>query len=113
MFVQAVLYFCCFLSGLFLGVFILTACENFSKPFRNFVRKVCDRFSYRTRSIIMVIVMLVMAAAGFLWKAPGMTVSGILCGVISGIFMYFRAGITLGNDPDPYNKGRKKRKKKK
>lgn len=33
-------------------------------------------------------------------------------GGVAGIFIYFKAGVTLGNNPDPYNKERKNKMKK-
>lgn len=111
MFIDAIMYFCCFLSGLFFGVFFFTALENFSKGFRNFVRTVCNKIPYNVRAIAMGVVMLVTGVGGFLWLGWGITLTGLFCGAVSGIFMYFRAGVTLGNDPDPYNKKGKRRKK--
>jgi len=103
-------YFCCFLSGLFFGVFILTCFENGSKGFRNFVRKITDAIPEYFRTIVMFVVMIVAAVSGYLWLNLG-NWGGIIVGAFSGIFMYFRAGITLGNNPDPYNQERKQKQK--
>lgn len=105
-----IVYFCCFLSGLFFGVFILTVIENNSKGFRNFVRGITGRIPFYFRTILMAVIMIICAVCGYLYLNMG-NAGGILMGAFSGIFMYFRAGVTMGNDHDPYNKGRKRQQK--
>ena len=36
----------------------------------------------------------------------------LISGALAGIFIYFKAGVTMGNNPDPYNKERKNKMKK-
>ena len=124
MVVNVIMYFCCFLSGLFFGVLFLTIFENTSKRWRDFVRTVCDAIPYRFRVIIVAVVMICLAIYGYLWLGWGTTKGGIFCGFIGGLFMYFRSGITLGDTPDyaaaaaqnkkvsPYKKNKRKGQKK-
>lgn len=107
-----ILYFCCYLSGLFFGVMIFTIIENASKGFRQFVRKLCQKIPFLYRRIIMWVAILFFGILGFQYLGWGITAGGLTCGMAAGVFMYFKAGVTLGNNPDPYNKERKKKMKK-
>ena len=104
-------YACAYLSGLFFGVMILTILENASKGYRQFVRKVCQKIPFMYRRIVMWIMMIVMAVFGYMYLDWGITRSGIFYGAVAGIFIYFKAGVTMGNNPDPYNKERKLKQK--
>ena len=106
-------YACSYLSGLFFGVMVLTIAENASKGFRQFVRKVCNKIPFLYRRIVMWAMMLIMLVVGYMYLlAPwGSVRSGIFCGIVAGIFIYFKAGVTMGNNPDPYNKERKQKMK--
>ena len=43
-------------------------------------------------------VMLVITAfAGYTYLPFGITVKGLIAGAVGGIFMYFKAGVTMGN----------------
>lgn len=106
-----VLFFCCYLSGLFFGVMFFTIIENSSKGFRQFVRKLCIKIPFFYRRIIMWSMLVVTAYIGYNVLPFGITMKGISSGVIGGIFMYFKAGVTMGNVPDPYNKVRKRKMK--
>lgn len=109
-----IMYFCCYLSGLFLGVMIFTIIENASKGFRQFVRRLCQKIPFFYRRIINWVSFFVFCFIGFYYMRAfwGITMSGVVFGMIGGIFMYFKAGVTLGNNPDPYNQERKRKMKK-
>lgn len=108
---NAILFICCYLSGLFFGVMFFTIIENASKGFRQFVRKLCQKIPFYFRRIIMWVVLIVTAIAGGIYMPLSTMANGLICGAIGGIFMYFKAGVTLGNNPDPYNKERKQKMK--
>ncbi len=112
MIVDFIMYFCCYLSGLFFGVMIFTIIENSSKGFRQFVRKVCQKIDFTYRRIFMWVAILVFCFIGFQYLDWGITLNGLSCGMVAGIFIYFKAGVTMGNAPDPYNKERKQKMKK-
>ena len=101
----------CYLSGLFFGVMIFTIIENASKGFRQFVRRLCQKIPFLYRRIIMWVMLLLMGFIGFQYLPWGITLNGLSCGLIGGIFMYFKAGVTMGNNPDPYNQQHKKKMK--
>lgn len=107
-----VVYACAYLSGLFFGVMVLTIIENESKAYRQFVRKVCQKIPFLYRRIVMWVMLIIMAVVGYRFLNWGATRSGIFCGIVAGVFIYFKAGVTMGNNPDPYNKGQKKKVKK-
>ena len=105
------IFTCAYLSGMFFGVFVLTAIENMSKGYRQFVRKVCDKIPFKVRRIIMWLAIVGFAVFGYMYFGTATTRGGIFCGMAAGIFIYFKAGVTMGNNPDPYNKGRKAKQK--
>ena len=106
-------YACSYLSGLFFGIMVLTIIENSSKGYRQFVRKVCNAIPFLYRRIVMWVMIIAMAVIGYMYLLGpwGATRAGIFCGIVAGIFIYFKAGITMGNNPDPYNKERKQKMK--
>ena len=53
-----------------------------------------------------------MCFVGYRYFSMGITFNGLISGGVAGIFIYFKAGVTLGNNPDPYNKERKNKMKK-
>ena len=106
-----IIYICAYLSGMFFGVMVFTIIENASKGFRQFVRKVCQKIPFIVRRIIMWAAIIIFAIAGYLYLGLGVTRGGILCGMLAGIFIYFNAGVTMGNNPDPYNQERKRKMK--
>ena len=106
-----IIYICAYLSGMFFGVMVFTIIENASKGFRQFVRKVCQKIPFIVRRIIMWAAIIIFAIAGYLYLGLGGTRGGILCGMLAGIFIYFKAGVTMGNNPDPYNQERKRKMK--
>lgn len=109
---DVIIYICAYLSGLFFGVMIFTIIENSSKGFRQFVRRLCQKIPFYFRRIIMWVALIVFAIIGYFFLGWGMTRGGLVCGMLGGVFMYFKAGVTMGNNPDPYNKERKKKMKK-
>lgn len=105
-----ILYVCCMLSGMFLGVMFFTIIENASKSFRQFVRKFCMRVDLIYRRIIMWFMILLMGYIGYVYMPLGLTFNGLIAGAIAGIFIYFKAGVTLGKQGyggNPYAKGGK------
>lgn len=106
-------YAAAYLSGLFFGVMIFTIIENSSKGFRQFVRRVCNAIPFLYRRIVMWVVMILMAVMGYIYLLGpwGATRAGIFCGCVAGVFIYFKAGVTMGNNPDPYNKAHKQKMK--
>ena len=112
-----ILYVCCMLSGMFLGVMFFTIIENSSKSFRQFVRKFCRKVDLIYRRIIMWSMIFIMGYAGYAFMPLGLTFNGLIAGAVAGIFIYFKAGVTLGNSGyggNPYdNGGRGSRKKEK
>lgn len=94
-------FFCCYLSGLFFGVMFFTIIENVSKGFRQFIRKMCFRIPFYYRRIIMWVMLVITAFAGYTYLPFGITVKGLIAGAVGGIFMYFKAGVTMGNPTDP------------
>ena len=111
MIVDFLMYFCCYLSGLFFGVMFFTIIENASKGFRQFVRKLCHKIPFLYRRIIMWVMLVLTAFVGFQYLPWGITFNGLSAGLVGGIFMYFKAGVTMGNNPDPNNKAHKKKMK--
>lgn len=105
------------LSGMFLGVMFFTIIENASKGFRQFVRKFCRRVDLIYRRIIMWSMIFIMGYTGYAFMPLGLTYNGLIAGAVAGIFIYFKAGVTLGNPGyggNPYdNGGRGSRKKEK
>lgn len=98
------------LSGMFLGVMFFTIIENTSKGFRQFVRKFCRKVDLIYRRIIMWSMIFIMGYAGYAFMPLGLTFNGLIAGAIAGIFIYFKAGVTLGNSGyggNPYAKGGK------
>ena len=105
-----ILYVCCMLSGIFLGVMFFTIIENSSKSFRQFVRKFCRKVDLIYRRIIMWSMIFIMGYAGYAFMPLGLTFNGLIAGAVAGIFIYFKAGVTLGNSGyggNPYAKGGK------
>lgn len=105
-----ILYVCCMLSGMFLGVMFFTIIENSSKSFRQFVRKFCRKVDLIYRRIIMWSMIFIMGYAGYAFMPLGLTFNGLIAGAVAGIFIYFKAGVTLGNSGyggNPYAKGGK------
>lgn len=106
-----VLFFCCYLSGLFFGVMFFTIIENSSKGFRQLVRKLCFKIPFFYRRILMWVMLVITAYIGYNLLPLSISMKGIVAGAVGGIFMYFKAGVTMGNVPDPYNKERKRKMK--
>lgn len=105
-----ILYVCCMLSGMFLGVMFFTIIENASKSFRQMVRRFCMRVDLIYRRIIMWFMILLMGYIGYVYMPLGLTFNGLIAGAVAGIFIYFKAGVTLGNSGyggNPYAKGGK------
>ncbi len=92
-----ILYACCMLSGMFLGVMFFTIIENASKGFRQMVRRFCMRVDLIYRRIMMWFMICLMGYIGYAVMPLGITFNGLIAGAIAGIFIYFKAGVTLGN----------------
>lgn len=112
MIMDLIMYFCCYLSGIFFGVMFFTIIENASKGFRQFVRKVCRAVPFLFRRIIMWVMIIILCFAGWRYFQAATLYRGLISGALAGIFIYFKAGVTMGNNPDPYNKERKNKMKK-
>ncbi|MDD6880690.1 MAG: hypothetical protein PUE18_03850 [Firmicutes bacterium] len=108
---KMLIFICAYLSGLFFGVMVLTIAENASKGYRQFVRKVCNKIPFKVRRIIMWIALISFAVFGYKFFGVETTRGAIFCGMAAGVFIYFKAGVTMGNNPDPYNKERKAKQK--
>lgn len=111
MIMDFVMYFSCFLSGMFLGVMFFTIIENASKGFRQFVRKVCRKIPFLFRRIIMWVMIIILCFVGWRYFQTSTLYRGLISGALAGIFIYFKAGVTMGNNPDPYNKKSKNKNK--
>lgn len=90
-------FFCCYLSGLFFCVMFFTIIENASKPFRQFIRKLCFKFPFYYRRILMWVMIVITAYVSYSYIPMGITGKGLIGGGLGGIFMYFKAGVTMGN----------------
>ena len=55
------------------------------------------------------VMLVVFFILGYMFLPFGMTRGGLLCGMLGGVFIYFKAGVTMGNNPDPYNKASKRK----
>ena len=78
-----ILYVCCMLSGMFLGVMFFTIIENSSKSFRQFVRKFCRKVDLIYRRIIMWSMIFIMGYAGYAFMPLGLTFNGLIAGDLS------------------------------
>lgn len=108
-----VFFLCCYFSGLFFGVMFFTIIENSSKSFRQFIRKLCFKFPFYYRRILMWVMIAITAYVGYTYIPLGVTGKGLIAGAVGGIFMYFKAGVTMGNSGKVNGKPVKKLKKKK
>ena len=108
MVMNVIMYICCYLSGLFVGTFIWTLLENISKGWRQLTRRFTRTVPWLFRRIIMWVMIIVTAYIGFFVVPWGYTRGGIFMGMAAGLFVYLKAGVTLGksNMPETPKKGK-------
>lgn len=112
MVLNVITFICCYMSGLFVGTFFWTFIENVSKPFRQFTRRITRAIPWLFRRMIMWVMILICAYIGFFVVPWGYTRGGIFMGMICGIFIYMKAGVTLGKSNMPETPAQKKAAKK-
>ena len=83
MIMDLIMYFCCYLSGIFFGVMFFTIIENASKGFRQFVRKVCRAVPFLFRRIIMWVMIIILCFVGWNYFKTATLYRGLISGALA------------------------------
>ncbi len=87
------------ITGCFFGVMVLTIIENISDTFRKFGQAFTAKITYKIRKRIAITFSLSSIIASYVFLAVNVTRAGIFAGILSGVAIYFKAGVKEKNIP--------------